>query len=70
MANRAKALKERGAATQELCSIDTTSVAAVSLRKAITAKVMVWGCVLASSIHHESGKILATPLLGWPEAYV
>lgn len=67
MAKRAKALKERGAATQELCSIDTTSVAGVSFRKAITAK---FNKVLASSIHHKSGKILATPLLDWPEACV
>lgn len=35
--NRAKALKERGEATQELCSVDTNSVAAVSFRKTITA---------------------------------
>lgn len=57
-AHRAKALRERGAATQELRSIDATSVAAVSFRKAITEKVMVWGCVLASSIHHKAVKFL------------
>lgn len=61
MANREKALKERGAATQGVYSVATTSVAAVSFRIAITAKVVVWECVLASSIHHKSGKILATP---------
>lgn len=57
-AHRAKALRERGAATQELRSIDATSVAAVSFRKAITEKVMVWGRVLASSIHHKAVKFL------------
>lgn len=43
VANRAKALKWRGAATQELYSVGTTSVAAVSFRKTIRVKVMVWG---------------------------